>query len=254
MSQFAVYPSLEGRSVFISGGGSGIGAEMVRRFTAQGARTAFIDYDRDASEKLVSELAETGPAPLFVGGDVRDVAAIQDAVRRAADRHGPVTVLINNAGRDDRQSLDHTSVETWDDLIQVNLRHVYFAVQAAVGGMKEAGGGSVVNFSSSSWYRRAAGMTVYAAAKAAVVGLTRTLARELGPDNIRVNAVVPGWTVTERQLQRWLTPEANQALLERQCLKTNIQPADVARMALFLAADDSRMCTGHTYMVDAGVI
>jgi NAD(P)-dependent dehydrogenase (short-subunit alcohol dehydrogenase family) len=176
------------------------------------------------------------------------------AIAEAAERYGPVTVLVNSAGRDDRHTLEEMTPEVWDDLQQVNLRHAYFACQAVYSGMKAAGGGSIINLSSSSWYRRAEGMTAYAAAKAAIVGMTRTLARELGIDNIRVNAVVPSFTVTDRQMKLWFTPEINRQQLERQCLKANIRPPETARMVLFLAADDSCMCTGHTYMVDAGII
>jgi NAD(P)-dependent dehydrogenase (short-subunit alcohol dehydrogenase family) len=255
MDRFATYPSLRDQSVFISGGGSGIGADLVRSFARQGSRVSFVDYMPGPSAGLVKSLeGRTRHAPVFIECDIRNLSDLSEAIRRVSENSGPVRVLVNNAGRDDRYSLAEVTPAIWDDIQQVNLRHAFFAIQAVVPQMKAAGGGSIINFSSSSWYRRAGSMAVYAAAKAGIVGLTRTLARDLGRDNIRVNAIVPGWTATDRQRRLWLTPEANRALLERQCLKSNIQPEDVARMVLFLAADDSRVCTGHTYMVDAGVI
>lgn len=255
MNEFATYPSLRDNSVFLSGGGSGIGACIVEHFVAQGARVTFVDYEPKSSQDLVERLRDKSLyLPHFIHCDIRNITALQTAIAEATERYGPVTVLVNNAGRDDRHTLEDMTPKMWDDLQHVNLRHAYFACQAVYPGMKLAGGGSIINFSSSSWYRRAEGMTAYAAAKAAIVGMTRTLARELGIDNIRVNAVVPSWTVTDRQLKLWLTPEVNRQQLERQCLKVNIRPPDIARMVLFLAANDSCMCTGHTYMVDAGII
>jgi len=255
MNRFASYPSLQDRSVFISGGASGIGACLVRDFALQGAKVSFVDIELRSAKDLVDSLKDRVPhVPRFIECDIRKVTDLQGAIHRVADGIGPITVLVNNAGRDDRSSLGEVTPEIWDDIQHVNLRHAFFAVQAVVPGMKAVGGGSIINFSSSSWYRRAGALTAYAAAKAGIVGLTRTLARDLGEDNIRVNAIVPGWTVTERQRELWLTAEANEALLERQCLKSNILPEDVSHMVLFLAAEDSRMCTGHTYMVDAGVI
>jgi NAD(P)-dependent dehydrogenase (short-subunit alcohol dehydrogenase family) len=255
LTEFATYPSLRDKSVFISGGGSGIGACIVEHFVAQGAKVTFVDYEPKSSKDLVERLRnESSYPPLFLQCDIRNIAALQMAIAKAAEHYGPVTVLVNNAGRDDRHTLEDMTPELWDDLQHVNLRHAYFACQAVYPGMKAAGGGSIISLSSSSWYRRAEGMTAYAAAKAAIVGMTRTLARELGIDNIRVNAVVPSFTVTDRQMELWFTPEINRQQLERQCLKTNIRPPEIARMVLFLAADDSCMCTGHTYMVDAGII
>jgi NAD(P)-dependent dehydrogenase (short-subunit alcohol dehydrogenase family) len=255
LNEYATYPSLRDKSVFISGGGSGIGACIVEHFVAQGARVTFVDYEPKSSQDLVEGLRNKSlHLPHFIHCDIRNINKLQKAIAEAKERNGPITVLVNNAGRDDRNTLEDMTPEKWDDLQHVNLRHAYFACQAVYSGMKSAGGGSIINFSSSSWYRRAKGMTAYAAAKAAIVGMTRTLARELGIDNIRVNAVVPSWTVTDRQLKLWLTPEINQKQLERQCLKVNIRPPDIARMVLFLAASDSCMCTGHTYMVDAGTI
>jgi NAD(P)-dependent dehydrogenase (short-subunit alcohol dehydrogenase family) len=253
MSQFASYPSLRDRSVFITGGGSGIGAALVRHFTAQGSRVVFVDIALESSRKLTGEIAAAGdPPPLFIPCDLRDIAALRSAIAQAAEAHGPITVLINNAAHDERHKLEDVTVEYWDERLAVNLRHQFFAAQAVAPMMKAAGGGSIVNFGSISWMIGQGGMPGYTTAKSAVMGLTRGLARDLGPDNVRVNSIAPGWIMTERQISLWLTPEGGEELLRRQCLKRQLVPDDMARIALFLAADDSSAMTNQTYVCDGG--
>jgi NAD(P)-dependent dehydrogenase (short-subunit alcohol dehydrogenase family) len=253
MPGFASYPSLRDRVVFVSGGGSGIGASIVEHFAAEGARVGFVDIDEAASQALAARIAAAGhPAPIFARCDVRDIASYQAAIAGMAGRLGPVTVLINNAARDDRHRLEEVTPAYWDERIAVNLRHQFFAIQAIAPGMKKAGGGSIVNFSSVSYHTMTADLAVYQAAKAAVIGLTRGLARDLGPDRIRLNAITPGWIMTQRQIDLWLTPEAEAGLMQAQCLKEKLHPPDIARMALWLGADDSRLVTAQNFVVDGG--
>jgi NAD(P)-dependent dehydrogenase (short-subunit alcohol dehydrogenase family) len=253
MLPFASYPSLKDRPVFISGGGSGIGAAMVEHFAEQGAKVGFVDIDEPASKALVAKIAAAGqPAPLFSKCDVRETATYQAAIADLAGRLGPFSVLINNAARDDRHSIEDVTPAFWDERIAVNLRHQYFAIQAVVPGMKKAGGGSIVNFSSVSYHALAPRLSVYQAAKAAVIGMTRGLARDLGPDRIRLNSITPGWIMTQRQIDLWLTPQGEAGLMEAQCLKEKLYPPDIARMALWLAADDSRLVTAQNFVVDGG--
>src|SRR5690242_15312588 len=253
MPSFASYPSLKDRAVFVSGGGSGIGASIVEHFAGQGAKVGFVDIDEPASTALVKKISAAGlPAPLFLKADVRDVKAYQAAIAEAAAKLGTITVLINNAARDDRHDLADVTPDFWDERIAVNLRHQFFAIQAVAPGMKVAGGGSIVNFSSVSYHTMTARLSVYEAAKAAVIGLTRGLARDLGPDGIRLNAITPGWIMTQRQIDLWLTPEAEADLMKAQCLKEKVYPPDIARMALFLASDDSRLISAQNFVVDGG--
>ena len=253
MSSWAVYPSLKGRSVLVTGGGSGIGAQIVRRFCEQGSKVAFIDVDQASSLALAQEIAAGDrPAPLFLPCDLRDIAALRRAVAEAAAANGPITALVNNAARDDRHPWDTVTPEFWDERFAVNLRHQFFAAQAVQPMMKEAGGGSIINMGSTSWMVGQGGMAAYTAAKSAVLGLTRSLARDWGPDNIRVNSVAPGWIMTERQISKWLTPEGEEELMRRQCLKRKLYPDDIARVILFLCADDSSAMTNQSYIVDGG--
>ncbi len=250
---FAIYPSLRGRPVFVTGGGSGIGASIVEHFCAQGSRVTFVDLAREASEALAARIAATGaPPPRFVHADLRDIAALQQAIEGARAAHGPLRVLVNNAANDDRHKVEDVTLSYWDDRMAVNLRHQFFAAQAAIAQMKEAGGGSIVNFGSVSWMNGEGGYPAYTAAKAAVHGLTRGLARDFGPDHIRVNTVVPGWVMTERQVRLWLDADGERQIHENQCIKDKLHPPDIARMVLWLAADDSRMCTAQNFVVDAG--
>jgi D-xylose 1-dehydrogenase len=253
MIRSASYPSLEGRVVFVTGGGSGIGASIVEHFCAQGSRVAFVDIERGASETLVDTIGRRGqPAPAFLPCDVRDIAALRAAMAQVRDRLGPIRVLVNNAAHDERHAIERVTPEYWDDRFAVNLRHQFFAAQAVAPDMAAAGGGAIVNFGSTSWLVGQGGMPAYLSAKAAIAGLTRALARDFGPMNIRVNCIVPGWIMTERQVRLWLTPEGEQELLRRQCLKRKLLPEDVARVVLFFAADDSGGCTSQSYIVDGG--
>ncbi len=253
MPSFASYPSLEGRTIFVSGGGSGIGAGIVEHFAGQGAKVGFVDVDEAASAALVEAIRGKGHlAPSFLKCDVRDTKAYQAAIGAIAAKLGPVTVLVNNAARDDRHTLDEVTEAFWDERMAVNLRHHYFAIQAVAPGMRKAGGGSIVNLSSMSYVAMTRNLSVYQAAKAAVIGMTRGLARDLGGDNIRVNSVMPGWIMTERQIKLWLTPESEAALMTQQCLREKLYPADIARMILWLAADDSRLVTAQNFVVDGG--
>jgi NAD(P)-dependent dehydrogenase (short-subunit alcohol dehydrogenase family) len=249
----ATYPSLADRAVFITGGGSGIGAAMVAAFARNGARVAFVDIDVAASEGLVRDLAGARHAPLFLPCDLTDIPALQQAVARAREACGPVAVLVNNAANDTRHEVDEVTPESWDGAMAVNLRHQFFAAQAVRPQMRALGHGSIINFSSIAWMFGAARLVAYASAKAAVVGLTRSLAREFGADNIRVNAIAPGAVATPRQLRLWHTEADYADFVARQCLHTRLLAEDVARAALFLAADDSRMITKQCLTVDAGL-
>lgn len=249
----ASYPSLRGRSVFITGGGSGIGASLVEHFCRQHSRVAFVDIATELSRALVKQLAASGlPEPLFIPCDLRDIEALRQAVRQAGEKQGSIGVLLNNAGNDDRHATADVTVEYWDNRMQVNLRHQFFAAQAVRPQMKASGGGSIINFGSITWMVGDADCPAYVTAKSAIVGLTRALAREFGPEKIRVNSIMPGWVMTERQVSLWLNEAGEKQIAERQCLAERVYPADIARMALFLAADDSRVCTSQNYIVDAG--
>jgi len=251
--KFARYPSLQNRTVFITGGATGIGSAEVEHFAAQGARVAFVDIQEEPARTLAARLkAEGHHEPWFQRRDITDVPALQAAIAEAARALGPITVLVNNAAHDERHRWQDVTAAYWDERQAVNLRHQFFAIQAVAPMMRDAGGGSIVNFGSISWHVGQGGMPAYTTAKAAVEGLTRGMARDLGPDGIRVNCVIPGWIMTERQLTRWLTPEAEADLMKAQSLKAKVMPADVARMVLWLAADDSRMCTSQLWVVDGG--
>ena len=246
---YAAYPSLEGRSVIVSGGSTGLGAEFVRQFAAQGARVGFLDVDEENGEALAAELGQS-----FIPCDVRDIPALEAAIDEFTRRLGPATVLVNNAAHDKRHTIDELDVEYWDDRMAVNLRHQFFASRRLAPIMKAAGGGSIINLGSISAHIYLADLVGYITAKAGIEGMTRTMARELGPDGIRVNCVIPGWIMTERQLRDWVTPEAEAQIARSQSLPGRLYPADVARMVLWLAADDSAMCTAQNWVVDGGWI
>jgi D-xylose 1-dehydrogenase len=251
---YTLYPSLKNRVVFISGGSSGIGAELVRAFAAQGAKVAFCGTKPDGGKSLIDEVVASGQATPWYGAcDVRDVAAYQALLARVASELGPIRVLINNAGRDDRHQMEEVTSEFWDDRIALNLKHYFFAIQAVAAGMERAGGGSVINMGSVSWMRGRPNLVGYTTAKAGILGLTRTLARELGARNIRVNALVPGAIVTDRQTTLHRDPAADKEFLDAQCLKVRLDPGHVARATLFLAADDSDGMTGQHVLVDGGI-
>lgn len=248
---FANYPSLEDRVVFVTGGASGIGAEIVAAFAAQGSRVGFVDFDTEGG---AAQAARLGPNVVFEPCDLRDIDALRTAFARLAAALGDAGVLVNNAARDDRHNWREVTPEYWDERMATNLRHMFFAIQAVAPGMIAKGGGSIVNLGSNSWWEAVGNMPAYTSAKAAVHGLTRTMARDLGEHRIRVNTVVPGWIMTERQKQLWVTPEAIERHRARQCLPDLIDPVHVARMVVFLASDDAAMCTAGNFMVDAGSI
>ena len=251
----AHYPDLAGLSVFVSGGASGIGAAIVDRFAHAGCRVAFVDVDEAASAALIDRLRSLRGAGAVhcVRCDVRDIPSLQRAIADANAAHGPIRVLVNNAARDDRHDFAAMTADVWDDLLAVNLRHHFFAAQAVAPAMEAAGGGSIVNLGSVSWMRGRTRLSAYTAAKAAIHGLTRTLARELGPRGIRVNALVPGAIATARQRALWTTPADEAAIVDAQCLKFRLSEDDVARTALFLASEESRGITGQNLIVDAGL-
>jgi len=252
MSENVTFHDLEGQSVFITGGGSGIGAALTEGFLKQGANVAFVQRS-DASE-FATEMGEKyGNKPLFIKCDVTDVPSLRFAIKEASKAHGNITVMVNNAAIDQRHEMEGYTVEEWDFAMDVNLRPHYFTAQAVAKGMKEAGGGSIINFSSISYMMGAGGYTSYMTSKAAIVGMTRALARELGPDNIRVNALSPGWVLTQRQLDKWATPEDLASHLEKQCLKEHLVPDDIVDATLFLASKASRMMTSQAMVVDGGV-
>jgi len=242
---FAQYPSLKGKTVYITGGSSGIGAEIVAAFADQGATVGFVDLNPPTEERdgVAHETC-----------DLRDIAGMQAAFERLKERVGPADVLVNNAARDDRHNWQDVTPEYWDERMATNMRHMFFAIQAVAPDMIAGGGGSIINIGSNSWWEAGGGFPAYATAKSAVHGLTRTMARDLGDHRIRVNAIVPGWIMTDRQKELWATPEALENHRNRQCLPDLIDPVYVARMVLFLASDDAAMCTASNFMVEAGSI
>jgi NAD(P)-dependent dehydrogenase (short-subunit alcohol dehydrogenase family) len=248
-----VFPDLKNRSVFITGGGSGIGAALTEAFLRQGAKVAFCQRS-DATAFCDAMEAATGNRPLYLPCDISQVEQLQLTLATAAQVHGPITVLVNNAANDQRHETLKTDVAFWDWSMAVNLRSYFFACQAVVPGMKAAGGGSIINFSSISFMMADAGYAAYITANAGIVGMTRTLAREFGPDRIRVNAIAPGWVLTDRQKELWVTPESLAAHLARQCLPDPIEPADMGGAVLFLASEASRMMTSQTLILDGGFI
>lgn len=249
---FAAYPSLVDRSVLVTGGATGIGASLVGHFTAQGAKVAFLDIDAAAGAALAESLAGARHAPLFLEADLTDVPALEAAIDAAAVRFGPITVLLNNAANDRRHRIEDTTPESWDAGVAVNLRHQFFAARKVAPGMRASGSGSIVNFGSVSWMLKQGGMPVYTTSKAAVQGLTRSLARDLGPARIRVNTLVPGWVMTDKQKRLWLDDAGRADIARGQCIDRELMPDHIARMALFLASDDSAMCTAQDFIVDGG--
>jgi D-xylose 1-dehydrogenase len=250
---FAVYPSLKNAVVFVTGGASGIGEQIVRAFVDQGSHVGFVDLNVERGRALVQEL-ESGGTIRFEAADLRDIDALKRSFGALEAALGPATVLVNNAARDDRHGWEDVTPEYYDERIATNIRHMFFAIQAVAPGMIKAGKGSIINFGSNSWWEKTGGMPVYTTAKAAVHGMTRSFARDLGPHRIRVNTVVPGWVMTERQKALWATPEKLERHREKQCLPNLIEPVYLARMVLFLASDDAAMCTANNYMVEAGSI
>lgn len=250
------YPDLEGQAVFVSGGATGIGAAIVEAFSVQGAQTHFVDIDSDAAEELTQRVAaqKRGRAPFFHQCDVTDTSALKDAIKRAADATGSLYALVNNAARDQRVVAEEVTEEDWEALVAVNLKHQFFAAQAAYGIMSRNGGGSIINFGSIAPTQGVKNLAVYSSCKAAAFGLTRSLARDFGEAGVRVNSVVPGAILTPRQLRDWIDEDTRRDIIDRQCLKRPIQADDVAEIVLFLASNASRGCTGQEFKVDGGNI
>ncbi|MXU65032.1 SDR family NAD(P)-dependent oxidoreductase [Oceanomicrobium pacificus] len=245
----ANYPDLEGRTVFITGGAAGIGAAMVRGFAGQGARVAFVDIDEAAGTALAEE---TGAA--FTPCDIRDVDRLEEIIAATGARFGPVRVLVNNAANDQRHDVEEVTPDYWRERLSINLDHVFFAARAARRQMGPEGGGAIINYGSTNWLVGGTGMIAYQAAKSAIHGITKGLCNEFGPDNIRVNCILPGWVMTERQLALWMDEDGARWLSERQALPGRISPENVADMALFLASDAAAMCSGQFFTVDGGMI
>ena len=253
MTKTATFHDLEGASVYITGGGSGIGASLTDGFLAQGAHVAFIG--RSDASAFVDEMAEKhGRAPVFYQGDITDVARRMETINAASEAHGPVTTLVSNAANDQRHKWLDLTPDDWDRLLDINLKAYFFAAQAVVPGMQAAGTGSIINFSSISYMMGNAGYPAYTTANGGITAMTRSLAREVGPDGIRVNALAPGWVLTQKQLDKWASPEGLAAHLDRQCLKTHLEPQDIVDAVLFLASKTSRMMTGQCMVVDGGVV
>jgi NAD(P)-dependent dehydrogenase (short-subunit alcohol dehydrogenase family) len=252
MTSFARYPSLQDRTVLITGGASGIGAKLVDEFVAQGARVGFVDIEAGLGQALVARLGDARNVPVFASADLTDIAALDRAIAVIRDRIGPITTLLNNAANDVRHTIEETTPESWDASVAVNLKHQFFAAKNVAADMRAAGGGSIINFGSVSWKLKQGGMPVYTTSKSAVQGLTRSLARDFGPFNIRVNTLVPGWVMTEKQKRLWLDDKGKEDIARGQCINQPLLPEHIARMALFLAADDSAMCTAQDFIVDGG--
>jgi D-xylose 1-dehydrogenase len=250
---FAHYPSLRDQTILITGGASGIGSAMVEEFALQGAKVAFLDIAVEPAEKLIHCLnSRSVYKPFFVACDITDIDLLKSSIRKVEDHFGPIRVLINNAANDDRHQLNEVTTEYWDNRINVNLRHHFFAIQAVCAGMTAAGGGSIINMSSIAWMIPSTGLPAYVTAKAGIVGLTRAMAHQLGSSNIRVNCVLPGAILTKRQKELWWSPEYEAEIMDRQALSRSILPSDVARMVLFLAAHDSSGITNQSFIVDGG--
>ncbi|KEQ06317.1 SDR family NAD(P)-dependent oxidoreductase [Pseudorhizobium pelagicum] len=248
----AIYTDLKEKTVLITGGASGIGAALVDAFAAQGAKVGFLDRDETAGAALSDALAAKGQQVRFVPVDLRDTERLRAGIETVRAELGGITVLVNNAAHDERHATEEVTEAYFDDRIATNFKHQFFASQAVLPDMKAAGGGAIICMSSISWMAGFGGMALYTASKSAVIGLIRSLARDFGPFNIRVNAVSPGWIMTQRQLDLWLTPEADAMRQERQALKQRLLPADVAKLALFLASDDARVITSQNYIIDGG--
>jgi NAD(P)-dependent dehydrogenase (short-subunit alcohol dehydrogenase family) len=252
MKYGAIYPSLKGRTVVVTGGGSGIGESIVTHFAAQGAKVGFLDINEKASKALATRLARKRQKVHFEAVDLTDIEALRQGIRNIRKVFGPVTILINNAAHDERHKMEDVTPEYFDDRVRVNLRHQFFTIQEVVPDMKKAGGGTIVNMTSTSWMNGSRGMPVYVAAKSATYGLVRGLARDLGPFNIRINAFAPGWIMTERQKKLWVTPQAIERLMQDQCLQRTLTPDDMARAVLFLASDESSAATNQNFVFDGG--
>ena len=255
MEEIAIYPSLENKVVLITGGASGIGENIVEHFITQKSKVAFLDIEEKLGSDLVTKLEKKyNLKATFIKCNLKNIDELKKSIKLIREKLGPINTLINNAANDERHDLDSVTPEYWDDRMNINLKHYFFATQAVYKDMKEMGTGTIVNIGSFSWMLAQGGMPGYTTAKSAIMGLTRTLARDLGEFNIRVNCVVPGWIITERQKRMWLTPEIEKKQLERQCIKRMLVPDDISKAVLFFASDQSSGCTAQNYIVDGGIV
>tara|TARA_Y100001970_G_scaffold56471_1_gene71555 strand:+ start:3016 stop:3783 length:768 start_codon:yes stop_codon:yes gene_type:complete len=254
MIEIANYPSLKNKTVIITGGASGIGESIVENFLQQGSKVAFIDKEDALGKKLCEKFNYFEYKPLFKNCDLKDISKLKSTINEIRNELGLISILVNNAANDERHQIDKVTEEFWDDRMNVNLKHYFFAIQSVYKDMRDLGKGSIINLGSFSWMLGQGNMPAYTTAKSAVMGLTRTIARDLGIYNIRVNSVVPGWILTARQKKLWLTPEAEKQQLERQCIKRMLEPNDISKTVLFFASDQSSGCTAQNYVVDGGVV
>ena len=255
MNEIANYPSISNKVVLITGGASGIGENLVEHFIMQEAKVAFLDIEEKLANKLEKKiLKKYNSKPLFIKCDLKNINELKESIKIVRKKLGLISILVNNAANDERHDIDSVTPEYWDDRMNINLKHYFFAAQSVYKDMKELGIGKIINIGSFSWMLAQGGMPGYTTAKSAIMGLTRTLARDLGIYNIRVNCVVPGWIITERQKKLWLTPEIEKKQIERQCIKRMLKPDDISKAVLFFASDQSSGCTAQNYIVDGGIV
>ena len=254
MNEIAKYPSLEDKVVIITGGASGIGTSIVEQFLHQGSKVAFLDKEQDLGENLVKKFNNFKHTPIFKHCDLTNIDSLKKTINEIREELGLISILVNNAANDERHSIESVTEKFWDDKMDINLKHYFFAIQSVCKDMEKLGDGKIVNIGSFSWMLGQGNMPAYTTAKSAVMGLTRTIARDLGKFNIRVNCVVPGWIITERQKKLWLTPEIEKEQLEKQCIKRMLVPEDIAKAVLFFASDQSSGCTAQNYVIDGGVV
>ena len=255
MNEIASYPSLENKVVIVTGGASGIGESIVEQFVIQKSKVAFIDIDEKLAKNLIERINNKyNTKPLFIKCDLKNISELKDSIQQVKQDLGPISILINNAANDERHNIDDVTSEYWDDRMNINLKHYFFAIQSVYKDMKKLGKGTIVNIGSFSWMKGQGGMPGYTTAKSAIMGLTRTLARDLGIHNIRVNCIVPGWIITDRQKKLWLTPEIEKQQLEDQCIKRMLVPEDISKAVLFFASDQSSGCTAQNYVIDGGIV
>ena len=255
MNEIASYPSLENKVVIVTGGASGIGESIVEQFVIQKSKVAFIDIEEKLAKNLIERINKKyNTKPLFIKCDLKNISELKVSIQQVRQDLGPISILINNAANDERHNIDDVTPEYWDDRMSINLKHYFFAIQSVYKDMKKLGKGTVVNIGSFSWMKGQGGMPGYTTAKSAIMGLTRTLARDLGIHNIRVNCIVPGWIITDRQKKLWLTPEIEKQQLEDQCIKRMLVPEDISKAVLFFASDQSSGCTAQNYVIDGGIV
>ena len=255
MNEIASYPSLENKVVIVTGGASGIGESIVEQFVIQKSKVAFIDIEEKLAKNLIERINKKyNTKPLFIKCDLKNISELKVSIQQVRQDLGPISILINNAANDERHNIDDVTSEYWDDRMNINLKHYFFAIQSVYKDMKKLGKGTIVNIGSFSWMKGQGGMPGYTTAKSAIMGLTRTLARDLGIHNIRVNCIVPGWIITDRQKKLWLTPEIEKQQLEDQCIKRMLVPEDISKAVLFFASDQSSGCTAQNYVIDGGIV